>query len=532
MTLTPLDLYHLDRPPIAEKVIRKLRAGMMPPPGMPRPARKSLSFVTSLETASIRPPPHPNPGRPALHRLNRTEYANSIHDLLAVDIDVAALLPADDMSHGFDNMADVLTISPALMEGYIRAAGKISREAVGDPDRASPHLHLLHPARGLQQTRHMEGTPIGTRGGIAVLHDFPADGEYTFKLGFYYSPTGPLFGMNQGKGQQIEVAVNGERVALLEISPSMTLAKDGIKTPPIKIKAGPQRISASFPQKFDGPIEDEYRMVEQSLVDVSAGALPGMTTLPHLHEFSITGPSRSPAFPTRPAGRRSSPAVRLRQRREIPCAKQILSALARQAYRRPVTETIWKGCSASISPAATGGFRSRHPHRDPGDPRESRIRLPLRARPRRARRPAGTTASATWNWPRAFPSSCGAARPTSRWSRSPARASCGIRGAGKAGAPHAGRPAVGSALHHLRRPVAAPAESEGRQSRPVPVSRISIAAWRTPCCARRNCCSTTSCAKTAASWTCSPPNYTFVDERLAKHYGIPNMLGNRFRRVP
>ena len=123
--------------------------------------------------------------------------------------------------------------------------------------------------------RHVEGTPFGTRGGIAVVHDFPADGEYIFKLGFYYSPTGPLFGLNQGKGQQIEIAVNGERVALIDINPAMKLAKDGIKTPPIKIKAGPQRISASFPQKFDGPIEDEYRMVEQSLVDVSAGTVPG-----------------------------------------------------------------------------------------------------------------------------------------------------------------------------------------------------------------------------------------------------------------
>jgi hypothetical protein len=333
-----LDLVHPEQnAEQAEKVIRKLRAGLMPPPGMPRDAAALKAFAASLENSIDQAAAaHPNPGRPALHRLNRTEYANSIRDLLSVDADVSALLPADDMSHGFDNMADVLSISPALMQGYIRAAGRISREAVGDPG-ALALTSTYSISRVTSQTRHVDGTPFGTRGGLAVVHDFPADGEYIFKVGFYYSPTGPLFGLNQGKGQQIEIAVNGERVALLDINPSMKLANDGIKTPPIKVRAGPQRISASFPQTFDGPIEDEYRMVEQSLVDVSAGTIPGMTTLPHLHQLSITGPtvasgvsdtpSRRKIFTCRPAGDD-----------EIPCARKIISALAHQAYRRPVTE--------------------------------------------------------------------------------------------------------------------------------------------------------------------------------------------------
>src|SRR5579872_6857334 len=263
ITLTKLDWVHPGQSAeLSEKVIRMTRAGMMPPPGMPRPKPELMkAFAAALETgidqaAAV----HPNPGRPALHRLNRTEYANSVRDLLNVTVDVSPLLPSDDMSHGFDNMADVLTLSPALMEGYIRAAGKISREAVGDAQALALTSTYSIP-RVLSQVRHIEGTPLGTRGGLAVMHDFPADGEYTFKLGFYYSPTGPLFGMNQGKGQQVEIAVNGEQVALIEINPAMTLAKDGVKTPPIKIKAGPQRISASFPVKFDGPIEDEYQMV-------------------------------------------------------------------------------------------------------------------------------------------------------------------------------------------------------------------------------------------------------------------------------
>jgi hypothetical protein len=338
MGLTKLDVSHPEQDAeLAEKAIRKVRAGLMPPPGMPRPPAPALkAFATSLEAsidqvAALRP----NPGRPALHRLNRTEYGNSIRDLLGVTVDVSPLLPADDMSHGFDNMADVLSLSPALMEGYIRAAGKISREAVGDP-QALALTHTYSIPRVLSQMRHVEGTPIGTRGGMAVVHDFPADGEYTFKVGFYYSPTGPLFGVNQGKGQQIEIAVNGERVALLDINPAMTLATDGIKTPPVKLRAGPQRISASFPVKFDGPIEDEYRMVEQSLVDVSVGALPGMTTLPHLHELSITGPLKAAGVSDTPSRRKIFSCRPLEGDDDIRCAKQITTALARQAFRRPV----------------------------------------------------------------------------------------------------------------------------------------------------------------------------------------------------
>ena len=326
-------------PDLAEKVIRKVRVRLMPPPGMPRAdAAATKAFVASLETTIDQlAAAHPNPGRPALHRLNRTEYANSVRDLLGVQVDVTPLLPADDMSHGFDNMADVLTMSPALMEGYVRAAGKISREALGDPSARAITTTYAIP-RVISQVRHVDGTPFGTRGGIALMHDFPADGQYVFRVGFYYSPTGPLFGMNQGKGQKIEIAVNGERVALLEINPAMTLAKDGIKTPPIAVKAGPQRISASFPQTFDGPIEDEYRMVEQSLVDVSAGTVPGMTTLPHLHELSITGPAKVEGISETPSRRRILTCRPASEREEIACAKQILTPLVRQAYRRPATD--------------------------------------------------------------------------------------------------------------------------------------------------------------------------------------------------
>jgi hypothetical protein len=326
-------------PDLAEKVLRKVRVGLMPPPGMPR-AKADLThtFVRSLENTIYEvAAARLNPGRPALHRLNRTEYANSVRELLGVQVDVSALLPADDMSHGFDNMADVLTISPSLLDGYVRAASKISREAMGDPAaRAITSTYSI--PRVISQVRHVEGTPFGTRGGMAVVHDFPADGKYVFKLGFYYAATGALFGMNQGKGQQIEIAINGGRVALVDINPAWTLAKDGVKTEPIFVRAGPQRVSASFPVKFDGPIEDEYRMVEQSLVDVSVGTVPGMTTLPHLHELSVTGPQKVEGISETPSRRHILICKPAGPAEEVACAKKILTPLVRQAYRRPATD--------------------------------------------------------------------------------------------------------------------------------------------------------------------------------------------------
>src|ERR1051326_1536247 len=175
-------------PELGEKIIRKVRVGMMPPPKMRRAdAAATKAFVASMESSIDRAAAaNPNPGRPALHRLNRTEYANSVKALLGVDVDVAPLLPPDDSSHGFDNMADALTFSPALMEGYIRAAGRISRLAVGDTTAAALTTTYAVP-RVLNQMQHIEGTPLGTRGGTSVIHNFPADGEYSFKVGFYYS---------------------------------------------------------------------------------------------------------------------------------------------------------------------------------------------------------------------------------------------------------------------------------------------------------------------------------------------------------
>ena len=534
VTLTQLDWAHPGRTAeLSEKVIRMVRAGMMPPPGMPRPKPEAVTaFATALETSIDQSAlVHPNPGRPALHRLNRTEYANSVRDLLGLEIDVSPLLPSDDMSHGFDNMADVLTISPALMDGYIRAAGKISREAVGDPDALALTTTYSIP-RVLSQVRHVDGTPLGTRGGISVTHDFPADGDYTFKLGFYYSPTGPLFGMNQGKGQQVVIAVNGEQVALIDVNPAMTLAKDGIKTPPIHVRAGPQRISASFPRKFDGPIEDEYHMVEQSLVDVSVGALPGMTTLPHLHELSITGPVKAAGVSDTPSRRRIFTCRPVGDEDEISCAKKIIGALARQAYRRPVTPNDME---------ALLGFYQRG--RNDGN-FETGIRTAIQAllaSPefvfRFERTPAGAAPGTNY---RITDLELASRLSYFLWSSAPDDQLIKLASENRLHEP----PVL---ERQVRRMLADP-KSEAlatnfayewlhlqnlKDFNPDLFLYPEFDKGLAQSMARETELLFDNIVHQDRSiLELLTADYTFVDERLAKHYGIPNVMGNRFRRVP
>jgi len=340
MSLANIDPEHpAQHEGLLEKVALKLRAGMMPPPGMPRPdATTAGDLVKTIEdTIDKDAAAHPNPGRPVLHRLNQTEYANSVRDLVGLEIDPAAFLPADDMSNGYNNMSDVLTISPSLLEGYVRAAGKISRLAVGDPT-AAPAVETYVVPQSISQTKHIEGTPMGTRGGIVVRHNFPADGEYVFRLSFYYSSIGPVFGDNKpSEGSKIEIAVNGERVALMDFNGKMKVS-DIIKTPPIKIKAGPQTVTASFLEKFSGPVQDFVMPFEQALADLSTGHINGLTGLPHLRDLGIDGPYNITGVSETPSREKILTCNPTNAKDEVACATKILSTLARQAFRRSVGE--------------------------------------------------------------------------------------------------------------------------------------------------------------------------------------------------
>jgi hypothetical protein len=335
-----VDLAHPERSAeVAEKAIRKVRAGLMPPPGRPRPDSAMLKgFASYLET-SIDHAAQTTPyiGRPALHRLNRTEYAASIKDLLGLDVDVSSLLPPDVMSHGFDNMADVLTTSPALLDAYVRAASKVSRLAVGDTE-VQPQVVSFLLNKEVSQTGHVPGAPMGTRGGISVMHDFPVDGDYVFKLTFYYSVDGPLFGRIQGRTQQIEVSINRERVSLFTLDPNRTKWHD-METPPIHVKAGPQRVSAAFIETFEGPVEDAILPMEQTLVDLNEADMAGLTSLPHLHDLEIRGPMKVAGSGDTPSRRKIFSCHPTDPKDDLPCARKIIGTMTRQAYRRPVSDS-------------------------------------------------------------------------------------------------------------------------------------------------------------------------------------------------
>ncbi|MGH9389756.1 MAG: DUF1587 domain-containing protein, partial [Vicinamibacteria bacterium] len=293
-------------------------------------------------------------------RLNRAEYARSIHELLGLYVDVTAFLPPDTVSHGFDNVADVQTMSPTLMEGYLRAAGKIGRLAVGDPNTGATEATYKLPRTG-SQMEHVEGAPFGTRGGISIVHHFPADGQYIFKMMLHGSPTGQLYGAAV-KGEQIEISIEGDRVALLDIDPMMDESDPNgmnIESPAVAIKAGPHRVSAAFLQRFESPVDDLMAPIDHTLADTTIGTDYGIKTLPHLREFRINGPhnvtgisdtvSRRKIFTCRPTSAED----------ERPCAHQIVSQLAAKAYRRPLNEMDIEGLMSFYQTgAAEGDFES------------------------------------------------------------------------------------------------------------------------------------------------------------------------------
>ncbi|MGH9174872.1 MAG: DUF1587 domain-containing protein, partial [Vicinamibacterales bacterium] len=232
-----------DHPAVTEKMIRKLRLGMMPPAGARRPdATELLALAEALETRMDRAAArNPNPGWRPFQRLNRAEYARAIKDLLAVDVDVTAFLPADTISDGFDNIADAQTFSPTLLSGYLRAAGHVTNLAVGDPEASASEANYK-VAKTAAQLRRVEGAPLGTRGGISVVHTFPADGDYVFRIDLHANADGVLFG-GPTTGEQLEISIEGARVALFDIDPRMTEATTGLtlKSGPIHVTAGPQR---------------------------------------------------------------------------------------------------------------------------------------------------------------------------------------------------------------------------------------------------------------------------------------------------
>jgi mono/diheme cytochrome c family protein len=350
----------------AEKMIRKLRAGQMPPAGSRRPSDAMLdALADALEAqADAHAASDPAPGRRTFQRLNRAEYARSIHDLLKLDVNAGEYLPLDTKSANFDNIADAQLLSPTLMQAYLTAAAEISRLAVGDP--AATAREASYPVtRWTSQREHVDGTPYGTRGGVSVVHTFPADGDYRFRVSFYHETTGALYGNGRAAlhtaqaPEQVEVSVDGERVAVLDIDRWMnTSDPDGVnlRTDPVRIAAGPHRVSAAFIRRLEGPAQDLISPLDWSLASTSIADAYGFTTLPHLRDMAITGPFTVTGVSDTPSRQAIFTCRADTTPRQMVCAREIVSRLSSQAFRRPVSERDLRALMDLYTRGASEGF--------------------------------------------------------------------------------------------------------------------------------------------------------------------------------
>jgi mono/diheme cytochrome c family protein len=342
-----------------EKVIRKLRARAMPPQGLARPDEETYKDIvnyleTSLDSAAAA---KLNPGRPAVHRVNRTEYANAIRDLLAVDttaMDLTAVLPTDDAGYGFDNIADVLTVSPLLIEGYLSAARRVSRMAIGDR-KAGPTTETYDLPRFLIQNDRMgETLSLGSRGGMAVQHHFPLDGEYTVRIRLVKN--GYEYTIGTEHARQFDVRVDGERVSQFTVGgdykgqrpamPSSNLGKQGDferylnnadqgLEARFKAKAGTRMVQVTFPKRTREP-EGVWRPPATDYSYVLLQARPDEE--PAIASVTIGGPYNATGMTETPSRAKIFVCTPKSEEEEPACAQQILGKLARQAYRRPVND--------------------------------------------------------------------------------------------------------------------------------------------------------------------------------------------------
>ncbi len=364
-----------EHPDSWEKVVRKLRTGMMPPASEPRPKEADrVALMTYLETSLDKVAANnPNPGRPALHRLNRTEYANAIRDLLALDVDTKELLPGDDSSFGFDNVAGSLGVSPVLIERYANAAATIARLAVGD-SRMTAERKTHYVPNFWMQSEHVDGLPYGTRGGIKVEHLFPLDAEYLVNVDLMSAVNGIHIG-NGVPNEQLEISLDGKRVALFDISkPQKAMPADEKEEPKdadkaadnaaaektaaeakdkpdqaatqeekagekwelrLPVAAGPHVLMAAFIKRNHGLIEDIVEQPSNTLLDPLFNGTPDVTLLAHIGSITVDGPYAATGSGTTPSRERIFRCQPLKVSEETACAHEILSAIAYRAYRQP-----------------------------------------------------------------------------------------------------------------------------------------------------------------------------------------------------
>jgi mono/diheme cytochrome c family protein len=509
-----------------EKVIRKLRTGMMPPAGVPRPDRATLdSLAAAVETTLDRAAAAaPNPGAPALHRLNRTEYGNAVRDLLDLPINSAALLPGDDSSEGFDNQASVLSVSPALMQAYVTAAAKISRLAVGDPTISADFTTYTAP-RGLSQAEHREGLPLGTRGGIVVQHIFPLDAEYEFRIG---RAGGGLFGLAAvGTGDSVEITLNGERVRLV--------GNDTRGPVRLKIPAGPQTIGVAVVRRSNA------RGVDDLFAEHAASA--GVNNVVINGPLNPTGPGDTPSrrkiFVCRPANNGDSASDKAESRRssadieasEVGCARAILATLATRALRRPVAERdamVTTLMEFFESGRTLRGFDTGIQYA------LARLLVDPQFIYRFERAPSMTRAGAAY---RVSDLELASRLSFFLWSSIPDEELIRVAASGRLDDP--------TVLEQQTRRMLADERSRTlvdnlagqwlmlRQLDDIaPVTKEFDGNLRYAFRRETELLFETIVREDRSILDLIDADYTFVDERLARHYGIPNVRGSRFRRIP
>lgn len=334
-----------------ERVARKLRAGMMPPVGMPRPDKPTYTAMRTFLTDGLDASATAYMPPPGLHRLNRVEYQNAIKDILELDVDPGKYLPSDDSTSGFDNIAGALGISSTLVEAYVSAAQKISRLAIGEPEQ--PTLVVYRTPENTSQNYHIEGLPFGTRGGMLVKHVFPSDGEYNVTIT-------PIFGDNMtptGFGsvpcERLEVSLDGERVALIDWkgggrtdaavcrgqktaavnsgqSGSISAGKMQVS---LKTSAGLHTLGTTFLETHFAPVLDlDKQFVRTTL---QTGPTPGYTFFPHVGTVRIEGPFNAVRSQDSPSRRKVFICKPASAAEETACARRILTNLVAAAYRRP-----------------------------------------------------------------------------------------------------------------------------------------------------------------------------------------------------
>ena len=459
-----------ERAEVAEKMIVKLRAGMMPPPDADRPDEASLlELVATLESVvDEAAASRPNPGSRRFQRLNRKEYERVVRDLLDLEIDASRWLPADTFLGSFDNMSAAQGLSTTLLEAYMRAASEVSRIAVGNPEALPASTKYVNPIEVSQHAwDHIEGTPYGTRGGMVVTHDFPADGYYVFTIE-------TLFGSGVGF-EDVDLSIDGEGVARLALEHGGNESVP-IRTEPVFVRAGQRRIAAAFVRRIEGPYDDRLSPHAWSFVggeDSQAWANYGITALPHLSDLIVTGPERPEGvsstrepradllLPPEDAGRGSP----LRPRDPHPHRRRGLPSPGYRHRARRAHALLRGG-------RRRGRLRGRSPDRHPVDPREPAFHLSARGPTRR--RGAGGELPARGRRPRlapvVLPLGCEprrrAAAPRGRG------APVGSRRTRRSGDAYARRPARRDPRHPLRLPMAAAPGRVGQPARALSLPRL------------------------------------------------------------